>query len=272
MLDNAGAVGQASVDRNLLSGPSRAASAQIIENSGRIGVASVTNNTIRASEGSNSGSNQPQSTADSPSPVPSLDRAGRGAFIRTTGENSDLWFVENTTSGDNVFLDNSGRLDRTAMSDNHISSTNRPGGPLIINNSGHGDRIYITNNNVERTYPDNKSESSWGNEAIPSGVLSEHAIQLRDGTFASSISLSLAAPIKPDYVTVALKGINLLGFFTGSNPRINELRQVPIAGYAITKLIRPSGPIKIVVHQSQPDCLCEGIISWGMSRNTAQAR
>ena len=187
------------------------------------------------------------------------------------GENSDLYFVGNTASG-NVFLDNSGRLDRTSVSDNHISSTNRCGATLMINNSGQSDHIYITNNDLQRTVPGNKPDSSRGNEAIPSGVLNGHGIQLKDGTFASAISLSLTAPIKSDYVTVALKGKNLLGFFVESNPRIGELKQVPIAGYVIVKLIRPSGPLKIVVYRSQPDCLCEGIISWGMSSDTAQAR
>ena len=267
MLDNAGGVGQAFVDRNFISGTSRAGSAQIIENSGRIGVASVTNNTIQPSEGSNSGSNQPRSTADSPPSVASFYKIGGGAFIRTWGENSGLYIVENTAIG-NVFLDNSGRLDSTSISDNHVSSTNRPRAPLMINNSGETDHIYISNNDVQR----NKSDNSWGNEAIPSGVLNGHGIQLRDGTFASAISLSTTVPIKPDYITVALKGKNLLGFSVDLNPKTGELRQVPIAGYTVVKLIRTSGPLKIVVFQSQPDCLCEGIISWGMSNNSAQAR
>jgi hypothetical protein len=164
-----------------------------------------TNNTIKPSEMSNSGSNRPQSTADSPPSVAPFYKVGGGAFIRTRGENSDLYFVENTANG-NVFLDNSGRLDRTSITDNHISSTNWPGAPLTINNSGQTDHIYITNNDVQRTVPGNKSDSAWGNEAIPSGVLNGHGIQLRDGTFASAVPLSLTAPIKPGYVTWRSKG------------------------------------------------------------------
>jgi hypothetical protein len=267
VLNNGGSVGQALINNNYIYGARTRGAAEIINNSGRVDKASVSNNNIILEEGSSEASNQPQATADTP-PLVAPYFAGRtGQFIRTRGENTDLYAVENDVSGNVTFLDNSGSLDGTSISGNHINSTNQ-----ILNNSGQADHMYIANNDVRQTVTNYQSDSSGGSETIPSDMLNGHRVQNRNGTFHSAISLSPTVPIRPDYVTVALKGKNFLGVYFDSDPRIGKLRQVPIAGYTIMKLIRPSVPLKIVVFQSQPDCLCEGIISWGMSNNTAQAR
>jgi hypothetical protein len=158
------------------------------------------------------------------------------------------------------------------ISGNHVHDNNPASGPLLFNNSGQTDYIYINNNDVQGPVPGNNPNDSEGSAPIPLSILNQPGVQNRDGTYVTGISLSPAAPVNLEYVTIALKGLILLWFSVASEARIEKLRQEPMAGYTIVKLLRPVGRLEIVVAHSQPDCACEGLVSWRVSSDTAQGR
>jgi hypothetical protein len=251
VLDNAGSVGQVMVEGNYMYGAASGSSGAIVNNSGQIDQTSVSNNTIQLEQPLQETTNHGVITYDQQSIASMfhgvsnlwLDHAGAYGFGRLIGPSDSIGSMYVTDS------------------DINLTATNAEGSrPTESNQLGQIGSVYVWGS---RFKVDEAQTAPRQDMRIPFDVLNNHGVRNINGTFTSVITVNENIPAALDYLTIALRGGNILGLSVLGKP-VNALAQVPLAGYAIVKLIKPSVPLTIAVVHSQAVCSCEGIVSWGV--------
>jgi pimeloyl-ACP methyl ester carboxylesterase len=175
-------------------------------------------------------------------------------------------------------LDNAGAIGEVSIGSNYFYNIRQSGTPAIINNSGQIGQASVLDNHIhlEDRIPIEWSHNgpeidgqlaavSRSDMTIPVDLLNNHGVLSRYGTFVSGISFDEKVPTSLEYITVAIRGSNLLGFqVIGKQDR--AILQVPIAGYRIVKFVRPTVLFTLVIYHSQAVCYCEGMLSWSAAR------
>lgn len=203
---------------------------------------------------------------------------------REGGSMGSLSVSGNVVTGGGIELfDNSGKvLGAVTVRDNYVYGTSSEP-PKMVENAGQIGETVVSNNRV--AMPTTKSGqpnldrqgqigsiSNAGTWEIPFHVMNNvNAVRNTDGTFTSVLSIQpgpLAEKVRFNFITIALRGTNLIGFSIVSARRIPATNQVQVDGYLITKLVtsvvKGDDSLNLVVRQSKAICVCHGIVSWGI--------
>jgi pimeloyl-ACP methyl ester carboxylesterase len=175
-----------------------------------------------------------------------------GTILRNTFTNNT---VINGRSDKLTITTNNGKINSNTMNDNFVD-----GNVSLLNNAGTIDSNEIERNTIMRSTHSNSGDNE--KSALPFRVAGDSLpVQDREGAFTCSFGIQMERQARVAYLTVALAADGLLGFNIISDQPAVRLN--PFVGYIITKVINPSGVLRVLGRYSKYGCNHEINISSG---------